>query len=558
MMEQESSAIAAGIMHDEGLHHGQSPWNARTTRQNTRDSIESDRCIPLAPGFYKIPFHGNCPRCHHRHIAAEVKVEITIGYTKPSYVHCEVCNEKWVAVGGRNSTCISLLSTLTVAPDPIETDARRAIIDMVRSISSVASPILATVPEVNTTQPTTGALESLHFGGSSQNPPGPSVQNRGGEQAKDHSTSAAPTQQHLPVRSRAHSTGSAAVSSNRTAVSAKDQKNRPFIEKFKRLRKLKVRFQKLIPKRLLPGSREPKVTAKGQGKIPVIQTSNAEFAGTIKGLAGPTLRNNESLSIRPTKIIKNPDQEDEKGVNVKKDIVIEHTNSVQSEKIAQARAELSERKRDSSRNRVDQPQLMNEHSAHVDHNGISAFLAQHRSHNSTDRPEFLHIGGHLLDTFSSNDELINRSLVISADNPVPTSQADTAINPGTMTATSGPPTVSYQDYSYQSSRSRSPADALRRSSLRNSRFLQPMSQEDLDARSFAESFSTGGPVRSIGDFNIRRPDGFSTPSVAQDSLVDPPPHPIIEQIEDSVRPQSLSTSTSRANGYRTSSEDPRT
>ena len=226
MADQSPILSPPSSVHNTELHQRQSFPTNRPIRQDTRASIDSIICTPLVPGFYKIPFHGNCPRCHHRHVAAEVKVEVTPGYTKPSYVRCENCKEKWVALGGRNSTCISLLSTLTVEPDPMENDARRAIINMVRSISSVASPVLNTVPEGSVTRNDTAAFVPPNAEGPSQRLPGPSIQDPGEEQLETHPPSGPSAPQrfpHLPVRSRGHSRGSA-PSSNRTAVSNKDVK----------------------------------------------------------------------------------------------------------------------------------------------------------------------------------------------------------------------------------------------------------------------------------------------------------------------------------------------
>ncbi|KAF2008982.1 hypothetical protein BU24DRAFT_415341 [Aaosphaeria arxii CBS 175.79] len=101
----------------------------------------------IPPGFYKIPIHGSCPRCHHRHEATEIKIKITSGYAQASHINCENCNEQWMALGGANATCISLLSEATNEPDQVDTDYRRALINMVRSMSAIASPVLSNVPE---------------------------------------------------------------------------------------------------------------------------------------------------------------------------------------------------------------------------------------------------------------------------------------------------------------------------------------------------------------------------------------------------------------------------
>jgi hypothetical protein len=93
---------------------------------------------PLPVGCWRIPFHGNCPRCHHYHKAVEIKVKVTSNPSRVSYVHCEHCNDKWAAFGGRNSTKVSLLSTATSDPDPIEEGVRYSLIDIVNMVTERA------------------------------------------------------------------------------------------------------------------------------------------------------------------------------------------------------------------------------------------------------------------------------------------------------------------------------------------------------------------------------------------------------------------------------------
>lgn len=87
---------------------------------------------PLPVGCWTIPFHGNCPRCHHYHRAVEVQIKVTDNPGQVSYVHCEHCEDKWAAFGGRNSTKVSLLSTGTAEPDSIEEGVRYSLIDIVK------------------------------------------------------------------------------------------------------------------------------------------------------------------------------------------------------------------------------------------------------------------------------------------------------------------------------------------------------------------------------------------------------------------------------------------
>lgn len=110
----------------------------------------------MPPGVYTVPIHGNCPRCHHYHQAATIRVSGDSSHV--TNVNCEKCDSRWLSFGGRNSTCISLLSTQSVELDQEEKQVRETLINMVRSVtsmSSIASPTaaLASVPELDSPGP---------------------------------------------------------------------------------------------------------------------------------------------------------------------------------------------------------------------------------------------------------------------------------------------------------------------------------------------------------------------------------------------------------------------
>lgn len=136
-------------------------------RRSDTSSITSSSTspVPIPPGHYILPIHGNCPRCHHYHKAASINVRMSADANRASYVCCEKCNEKWFAFGAGNSTRISLLSTQTAEPETVECerDFRYALIEMVRSVTSVASAsALASVPEQPSRVPS--LHRSLHQG----------------------------------------------------------------------------------------------------------------------------------------------------------------------------------------------------------------------------------------------------------------------------------------------------------------------------------------------------------------------------------------------------------
>lgn len=117
------------------------------TRRETASSVGSDQYTPLPAGHYLMEFHGSCPRCFHQHNAVRIKINVSRDPSKVSRVACENCHQSWVAFGGRNTTRISLLAARTIEPDPVEKEVRRTLINMVKSVTAIASPILAEVPE---------------------------------------------------------------------------------------------------------------------------------------------------------------------------------------------------------------------------------------------------------------------------------------------------------------------------------------------------------------------------------------------------------------------------
>jgi DNA-directed RNA polymerase subunit M/transcription elongation factor TFIIS len=143
-----SQSVVAEVSHVSNAvlaHSSTSP--PQPSRHDTFSSHISDEYSPLPPGRWTFDFHGNCPRCYHRHSAVQVQVKVTHDASQVSYVHCERCKERWAAFGGRNTTRISLLSNATIDPDPIERGVRYSLIDIVKLATAAAS--LGTLPEAS-------------------------------------------------------------------------------------------------------------------------------------------------------------------------------------------------------------------------------------------------------------------------------------------------------------------------------------------------------------------------------------------------------------------------
>jgi hypothetical protein len=131
-------------------------------RQGASSSNETDNYKPLPIGNWTLPFHGNCPRCHHHHEAVQVRIKITRAPGEMSYIHCDKCESKWAGFGDRNSTQISLLSSATTETDSIETAVRYKLIDIVKIASAKATlQTLSEVTNLGTSSPSSTAKEAL-------------------------------------------------------------------------------------------------------------------------------------------------------------------------------------------------------------------------------------------------------------------------------------------------------------------------------------------------------------------------------------------------------------
>lgn len=249
------------------------------SRRDTRSSISRS---PLPPGKWTLSIHGNCSRCHHHHKATVVRIDVSDDPEEPSHIICEGCNEKWLTIGGRNVTQLSLLSTQTNDSDPEETRYRSALIYIVQSAMSAtafaAPTALPSVPE---------APSGLPSRGNSTRSPTRIPMNDTETQthsASDHDTQAL---NHIPV----HNTTSSSPD-NRRLNSRTEPSNRVELSK-KALKRIKRKLQDTFPtlkdrlKKLIPTPRQRKRAKKVKGKQPAIETmqdsSRSLHSGTSKG-----------------------------------------------------------------------------------------------------------------------------------------------------------------------------------------------------------------------------------------------------------------------------------
>jgi hypothetical protein len=248
---------------DVGPPNENHPPEFHLPRQDTDSTVGSvnQTAVPLPPGFYTLPIHGNCPRCHHYHRAATINVRVSGDSSRPSHVYCEKCKEKWLAFGGGNSTRISLLSTQTTEPDLLELDFRKELIGMVRSVTSIASPLaLASVPE----QPSAGPSREV------------SIRSRNIDKGQESNatSSRSPISGHEISPTATSGRDTAYADQPTTSVAPTSQPSKKPMTAYQQLKMMvKDRFRALKKLRWkhLRARKAEKMSKKGQGKLPVVQ-----------------------------------------------------------------------------------------------------------------------------------------------------------------------------------------------------------------------------------------------------------------------------------------------
>jgi DNA-directed RNA polymerase subunit M/transcription elongation factor TFIIS len=142
-----SSALIMALRSEDNRKQNHVKSSSSTSTTLLEELIRSDTSLlqshdqyePLPEGRWTIAFQGNCPKCHHYNKALQVRV--TSDFSQVSYVHCERCQDKWVAFGGRNSTRTSLLSTTMTEADIVERGARYSLVDIVKLAQQKAAGI---------------------------------------------------------------------------------------------------------------------------------------------------------------------------------------------------------------------------------------------------------------------------------------------------------------------------------------------------------------------------------------------------------------------------------
>jgi hypothetical protein len=139
-------------------------------RQDTSSSIGSALRPPS--GNWAFNISGVCPSCHHHHRSLQVHVRISDDSTQVGDVYCKRCQRLWLAFGNVNATRLSLLSTISLDPDPIENDFRSTLIHMIRYSTPIAalSPTLTVIPEATSAGPSREASVRSTVGRGSQRP----------------------------------------------------------------------------------------------------------------------------------------------------------------------------------------------------------------------------------------------------------------------------------------------------------------------------------------------------------------------------------------------------
>ncbi|EUC45488.1 hypothetical protein COCMIDRAFT_95393 [Bipolaris oryzae ATCC 44560] len=160
---------SVGTTHDTGSSDA-IPHMPGLTRQDTNSSTGS--ALRLPNGNWAFEVSGVCPSCHHHHKSLRVHVRIANDFTQVRDVYCKRCKRLLLSSGNANATRLSLLSTMSLDPDPIETEFRTTLIHMIRASTPIAmlSPVLTVIPEVTSAGPSRETSIRSRSGRSSRMP----------------------------------------------------------------------------------------------------------------------------------------------------------------------------------------------------------------------------------------------------------------------------------------------------------------------------------------------------------------------------------------------------
>lgn len=100
-------------------------------------------------GNWALNISGVCSKCNHYNSSLQVHVRISDDSTQSGDIYCKRCRGLWEVFGKNNATRLSLLSAISMEPDPIEAEFRGTLVQMIRSTMPVAvlSATLTVIPE---------------------------------------------------------------------------------------------------------------------------------------------------------------------------------------------------------------------------------------------------------------------------------------------------------------------------------------------------------------------------------------------------------------------------
>jgi hypothetical protein len=474
-------------------------------RRDTMSTVSSEKYPLVHPGSHSILVHGNCSSCHHYHKAATIQFKVSDDPSEASHAQCENCGRKWLAIGGRNTTQTSLLSTLTTVPDNDENELRYTLYGIVRSATTVALPAaLASVPE---------ALSSVPSRGNSTGPPDHEAQERIDSESrleasdpiisprKATNQDTGPT---LPTIKR-QSTRKELLSNNvrLTKILIRDLK-RKLRDHFPVLEKVHLtKFIRSGPRKAVSGTMEqPPMTeySQKQGPLsgpecPTSPTAEPDF--NDKGRSTPKDANDVCTPLKSIR----------QAIEDARNFDLEAIRKMGSEQRAfWIRERITASKCRCSRQCACKHRR---HSSSITVESTQLSLLPPRRHS------FEGIGSHL-DNFAAGEFFTGtRSLTISATR---TSEADTIVENNTIPSSSQTSGIDFAQRQRQRSWSPRPASlVLNRQSLQYLRQVVP--------RNSMDSVISGGAGRSSSRGGRRGPDRRSLVSVA--------PPPIIPSRSDS-------------------------
>jgi len=163
-MASQTPSITARLSNGHELSTTTNPAIELATHDTT-SSIGS--AVQLPPGYWAMNLSGNCPSCHHHHKSLLMRVRVSGDSTQFGDVHCEKCRGLWLAFGQVNTTRLSLLSTMSIEPPPLESEFRAALIHIIRAATPIAalSSTLTAIPEAGSSIPSSEtSVRSTHVG----------------------------------------------------------------------------------------------------------------------------------------------------------------------------------------------------------------------------------------------------------------------------------------------------------------------------------------------------------------------------------------------------------